>query len=70
VPSPYLGARRRTIALRQAGTGAHRETVDLARDYQRAFGSAPTALVGLALSADSDDTGTEIMAELSGLRLE
>ncbi len=70
VPSPYLGARGRTIALRQAGTGAHRETVDLARDYQRAFGSAPTALVGLALSADSDDTGTEIMAELSALRLE
>lgn len=69
LPSPYLGARGRTLAMRPAGTGRASETVDLAADYRRAFGEAPTALVGLALSADSDDTGTVIRARLSDLDL-
>ncbi|SEK97685.1 Protein of unknown function [Roseovarius nanhaiticus] len=68
--SPYLGARGRTIVLRGAGTGQHSESVDLARDYTRAFGGNATSLVGLALSADSDDTGSAIRASLSGLRLQ
>lgn len=69
VPSPYLGARGRTVALRPAGTGTATEQIDLARDYRRAFGAEATALVGLALSSDSDDTGTLIEAGLSDLRL-
>lgn len=69
VPSPYLGDQGITVALRQAGTGRHAESVDLAADYRRAFGSAPPALVGLALSSDSDDTGTAVRAGLSGLAL-
>lgn len=69
LPSPYLGARGRTVAMRPASTGSAMESVDLAADYQRAFGSAPTALVGLALSADSDDTETVIRASLSDLIL-
>ncbi|MDJ0858227.1 MAG: DUF3047 domain-containing protein [Dinoroseobacter sp.] len=68
--SPYLGARGKTVVLRNAGTGTHREDVDLARDYQRAFGSQVEALVGLAVSADSDDTDGAIRARIAGLRLE
>lgn len=70
IPSPYgppgQGA---TVALRQASTGAHREDVDLARDYATAFGGAPGALVGLAVSADSDDTNSNIRAALGALVL-
>lgn len=69
LPSPYLGNQGKTIILRQAGTGAQNETVDLAADYQRVFGAPRTSLVGLAVSADSDDTNTVIAASLSGLRL-
>lgn len=69
LPSPYLGDRGRTVALRPAGTGSNSEQIDLDRDYRRAFGGEATALVGLALSADSDDTDTSIRAGLSNLRL-
>jgi hypothetical protein len=69
LPSPYLGDRGKTVLLRPAGTGKHSESVDLAADYRRAFGAAPGALVGLAVSADSDDTGSVIRASLSGLVL-
>lgn len=68
--SPYLGKRGKTLVLRPSGTGAAREQVDLARDYARAFGGAPGALVGLAVSGDSDDTASMIKAAVSGLRVE
>jgi hypothetical protein len=58
-----------TIPLRQADTGSHSESVDLAADYARAFGGAPGALVGLAVSGDSDDTSSVIRAALGGLVL-
>ncbi len=67
--SPYLGARGKTVVLRGAGTGAAREEVDLGADYRRAFGTAPTSLVGLAVSGDSDDTDSTIRARISGLNL-
>lgn len=67
--SPYLGSRGKTIVLRGTGTGSAMENVSLSRDFQRAFGGRQTALVGLALSADSDDTDTRIRASLSGLKL-
>ncbi|SMY08507.1 DUF3047 domain-containing protein [Flavimaricola marinus] len=67
--SPYAPGQGVTVALRQAGTGAHSESVDLARDFQAAFGGAPGALVGLAVSADSDDTDSAIQATVSGLTL-
>lgn len=69
LPSPYLGARGATIVLRSAGTGSYTESIDLARDYKRAFGGDVTTLVGLALSADSDDTDGVIKAQLKDLRL-
>jgi len=70
IPSPYgPDGQGVTIALRQAGTGSFRETVDLAADYARAFGGAPGALVGLAVSGDSDDTNSVIRAALGNLVL-
>ncbi|RUS63580.1 DUF3047 domain-containing protein [Pseudorhodobacter sp. E13] len=67
--SPYLGNRGKTILLRAAGTGKFSESVNLAADYKRAFGGQAGALVGLAVSADSDDTKTAIRASITGLAL-
>lgn len=69
LPSPYLRGRGVTIALRPAGTGSEAVRVDLARDHAAAFGSRPEALVGLAVSADSDDTRSRLRASLSNLIL-
>lgn len=67
--SPYLRGRGFTIVLRGATTGQGRAQVDLTRDHMRAFGSAPEVLVGLAVSADSDDTESRLRASLSDLAL-
>jgi hypothetical protein len=65
--SPYLGNRGKTIVLRGSGTGKADENVNLARDYANAFGGSGAALVGVALSGDSDDTNSRIRASISGL---
>lgn len=69
LPSPYLGARGRSVVKRAAGEGVAAERVNLGRDYRRAFGEAPQRLVALAVSSDSDDTGTAVSASISQLRL-
>ncbi|MGY3436652.1 MULTISPECIES: DUF3047 domain-containing protein [unclassified Marinovum] len=69
LPSPY-SPRLKTVVLRPSGTGDHRERVDLAKDFRRAFGTAPGALLGLAVSADSDDTKGRISGSISDLTLE
>lgn len=69
LPTPYLGERGRTIIRRQARTGAEAESADLAADYEAAFGEPVQSLVGLAVSADSDDTDSHIKARISQLRL-
>ncbi len=58
-----------TIPLRAAGTGNASENVNLENDYARAFGGTKGALVGVAVSGDSDDTNSRIVASMSGLRL-
>jgi len=70
IASPY-GPRGQgvTIPLRPAGTGAHSESVDLAADYARAFGGSKGALIGLAVSGDSDDTNSKIRATIGNLIL-
>ncbi len=68
--SPYAPGQGVTVALRQAGTGSHAESVDLAQDYAAAFGGTPEALIGLAVSADSDDTSSMIRAALSPVTLQ
>jgi|TARA_B110000908_G_scaffold169530_1_gene226860 hypothetical protein len=70
IPSPYgPPGQGVTIALRQAGTGSHSEDVDLTADYARAFGGDKGALVGLAVSGDSDDTNSVIRAVIGNLNL-
>jgi hypothetical protein len=71
IPSPYgPPGQGVTISLRQAGTGSHSERVDLAADYARAFGGDKGALVGLAVSGDSDDTNSVIRAAIGNLVLQ
>jgi len=69
IVSPYSD-QSRSIVLREPGTGAFREQVDLAKDFKKAFGTAPSRLVGLAVTGDSDDTGGRIVARISTLRVE
>ncbi len=68
LPSPF-SSQLRTKILRGSGVGAHQETVDLVSDYRAAFGGPPGALVGLAVSADSDDTNSKIVASIFDLEL-
>ena len=70
LPTPYLNELGRSLILRPASTGQARERVNLTTDFQRAFGTEPTRLVGIAISADSDDTDTQIRARVSNLRVE
>ena len=70
IPSPYTPGQGVTIPLRPAGTGSHAEAVDLAADYRAAFDADPPALVGLAVSADSDDTETSVKATLGPITLD
>ncbi len=70
LPTPYLGPRGRSIIRRPPGTGTAAERVDLASDHRRAFGEEPESLVGLAISADSDDTDTAVVARVTRLRID
>ncbi|MFT5649006.1 MAG: hypothetical protein ACJAWC_000607 [Yoonia sp.] len=58
-----------TIPLRNAGTGSASESVNLSADFARAFGGEKGALIGLAVSGDSDDTNSVIQAAVSNLNL-
>lgn len=69
LPSPYSSGLR-TMILRGPGTGSFTERVDLDADFRRAFGATPGVLVGLAVTADSDDTDGEIRAAISDLHVE
>jgi hypothetical protein len=72
VREPSLRGRGLLVIQEPAGgpVGAWQtEAVDLREDFRRAFGEAPGALIGVAVSADSDDTGTVADATISGLRL-
>ncbi len=69
LPNPYHSGLRTKI-LRSAAEGTFAEQVDLAADYRRAFGAEPGVLVGLGVSADSDDTDGRVRASIADLRLE
>ncbi|WP_045388554.1 DUF3047 domain-containing protein [Falsirhodobacter sp. alg1] len=71
IPSPYgPSGQAVTIPLRQAGTGSYAENADLSADYSRSFGEEKGALVGLAVSGDSDDTKSVIRAAIGNLVLQ
>lgn len=65
--SPYAPGQGANVMLRQAGTGSHSENVNLAADFRTAFGTDPQALVGIAVSADSDDTNSSVRGAISNL---
>ena len=69
LPSPYLEEFGKVIILQSAGTGRASEQVNLAYDFNRAFGDKPEKLVGIAISADSDDTRSTIISSISNLQV-
>ena len=62
--------RAAVVTRRQGGTGAADEAVDLAADYEHAFGTPPPALVALAISADAAGAGGPIEAAVADLTLD
>jgi hypothetical protein len=68
--SPYGPKTLKTVAQRAAGKGSFSESVDLDRDFQRAFKQEKGVLVGLGITADSDDTDGKIKAMISNLVVE
>ncbi len=68
--NPYGPERLGTVALRRAATGDYLESVDLAADFRRVFGAEAGALLGIGITADSDDTDGRIEAVIQGLELE
>lgn len=69
VPNPYMSGRGVSIVLHTASTGRFSEAVDFKADLRRAFGSETGALVGIAVSSDSDDTERTVKAELRDLTI-
>lgn len=67
--NPYMKGRGQTLVLRGAGEGSWNENVNLASDYSKVFGGDRGALIGIAITSDSDDTKTVIRAKVSGLKL-
>ncbi|MFC4730176.1 DUF3047 domain-containing protein, partial [Salipiger abyssi] len=66
--SPYSTGLKSKI-LQTAQTGNFTENVNLDRDFVRAFGDMPKVLVGLAVTADSDDTDGKILAAIQDLQI-
>jgi len=72
VSSPHMRGRGQMIVAEPAGGGGEgwkSQAVDLRADFRRAFGREPGPLVGVAVSADSDDTGSSIDATLADLEI-
>jgi hypothetical protein len=71
--SPHMGARGKFIVLRPADAQKgiwFDESVDVTKDYARAFGTPPPLLLAIAISSDSDDTGRRNRAKLRSLTIE
>lgn len=68
--SPYLGERGKTIVVEGTGTGQSDVSIDFDADLDRAFGERPSQLLGIAVSADSDDTESMIDATVSDLTVD
>lgn len=73
VASPHMAGRGTLVLQRPAdsATGVWQdERVDLRGDFRRAFGREPGPLVAVAVSSDSDDTGTTTRARIADLVLD
>ncbi len=74
LPNPFMEDGDGVLVIRRSGlqniTGEWvTETVDLAADYQSAFGEAAPPVSVVAVSADTDDTGATSQALVRNLRL-
>lgn len=70
IDSPSMLGRGKMVIRQNATTGGWQtEQVDLRADFRTAFGRAPGPLIGIGISADSDDTGTDSDARIEGLTL-
>ena len=67
-PSPYHSNLFYQI-LRPSGVGEFVEEIDLQGDFVAAFGTQSMALIGVGISADSDDTNGLIRASVENLML-
>ncbi|KAA3649462.1 MAG: DUF3047 domain-containing protein [Proteobacteria bacterium] len=70
-PNPYTDRVRMIVLQRgdeRAGQWVH-ESRDLAADFQAAFGEPAPAVTGVALGADTDNTGATVEARFGDLRL-
>ena len=73
IPHPHFPDTGRLIVRQTAGapTGTWiSESVDLAADYRRAFGTAPPGVAYIGLSGDADDLGMTSRGWVRNIRLE
>ena len=68
--SPYGDGILKTVIARPSSTGEFAESIDLASDFARAFGEERGVLIGIGITADSDDTDGKIVARISDLVVE
>ena len=71
-PNPYTD-RVRMIVLQQGNARSGQwvlENRDLAADFEAAFGEAAPAITGIALGADTDNTGAHVEARFADIRFE
>jgi hypothetical protein len=69
VPSPHAPQRLRNLITRPAQPGQFFEEVDLTQDFPRVFGQDLQQLVAVAISANSENSGTRVVARVSDLRV-
>lgn len=71
-PNPYTD-RVRMIVLQSGEAGAGRwvsEDRDLAADFKAAFGEDAPPVTGIAVAADTDNTGAKVQARFADIRFE
>ena len=67
--NPYTGKYGAMIILKSPATETgrwHEEKVDVARDFEAAFGFPPADPIYIGIGADSDDTGVKVRASAKG----
>ncbi len=69
VSSPHMRGRGQLLVAEPAGGAGFwkSQSVDLRADFRRVFAREPGPLIGVAVSGDSDDTGSRIDATLADL---
>lgn len=69
VPSPHAPARLRNLITRPAEAGRYSENVDLTRDFPRVFNQPMEQLVAVAVSSNSENSATRVVARISDLQV-